>query len=113
MMGFTSFNPSYNLPSRQRVDLLVPQVSRYDRDRDRVGSGGFAEVNDQGAGPLLLSAGCQHEDADVLVLIDQLEDLVGQAAFADNALRRDAGNAIGARRIAVEHRVGLLVRLGA
>ena len=40
-------------------------------------AGRLGQLGDQRAGALLAGAGSQHQDADILVLVDQLEDLLG------------------------------------
>ena len=47
------------------------------------------ESRDQRSGTFLFGAGREHEDRDVLVLLDQLDDLLGPAAFANDQLRLD------------------------
>jgi hypothetical protein len=75
----------------------------HDRDRDRDKSPAFLpRLATSGPGPFLAGSGRQHQDGDVLVLLDQLEDFLGGIALADHPLRRDAGDAIGARRERVE-----------
>ena len=44
----------------------------------------LGQVGNQRAGALFAGAGCEHEDADIGVLVDQLDDFFGGVAFADN-----------------------------
>src|SRR5436190_1386143 len=98
---------------RHRIQVFVAQVAGHDGDRDRKGAGGLDQARDQRAGALLAGAGGKNQRRDLLVLVDQLEHLVGLVAFADHPLGLGAGDAARARRVAVEHAVGLLVRLRA
>ena len=75
-----------------RVDVLVAQMARHERYRDRESAGGLGKVGDQWAWPFLPGAGREHKDADVGVFVDQLDDLFGRIAFANDAVWRDARN---------------------
>ena len=73
----------------------------------------LARLATSGPGAFLAGGGGQDQDGDVLVLLDQLEQFLRLLAFADHPLRHDAGDARGARGVAVEHGVGLLMRFRA
>ena len=66
-----------------------------------------------GPGPSDSRARGQNEDEYVLVLIDQLENFLRLVAFAHHAFGGDAGNAVGARGVFAELRIGFFVRLRA
>ena len=66
----------------------------------------LARLETSGPGPSLPVPAAKHQDADVGVLVDQLDDLLGRVAFADHAVGRDAGDVLGARGELVERRVG-------
>ncbi len=68
-------------------------MARHDGDRDRVVAGVGGNARDQRPGAFLAGARGQHQDRDILVFLDQLEDFLGGVAFADRAFRRDAGDA--------------------
>src|SRR3712207_2454907 len=77
--------------TRQCVDLLVRKAARHDDDGDREGGGGAtAQGRDQGARAFLAAAGAEHQEGDVLVLLNQLHDLVRPGADADDLLGLDA-----------------------
>src|SRR5262245_29780557 len=97
-------------PSRHGVQFFVRQMAGHDGDGNRIGAGRLGEAGDQRARPFLAGAGGQHQDGDVLVLFDQLEDLFGHVAFADRPLRRQAGDAVGAAGELVERGIRRLVR---
>ncbi len=58
----------------------------------------LAEARDQRAGSFAFKPGGQHQHGDIVVLLDHVEDLLRWLALADHAFRRDAGDAVGARR---------------
>ena len=66
----------------------------------------LARLVTSGPGPSLRGAGGQHQDADIGVLVDQLDDLLGRVALADHPVGRDAGDFLGARGELVERRIG-------
>src|ERR1044072_8643888 len=109
-----SFAPrtSMRRPLRQRVEILVTQMPRHDRHGNRIGADRLPEARDQRPRPLLAGPSGEHQDRDVLILVDQLEDLLGGIAVADHAVRRDAGNAVGAAGEGVGLLVGSLMRCG-
>src|SRR5438270_1140536 len=87
---------------RQRVEVLIAEMAGNDRDRDRIAARILAEAPDQRSRAFFAGSRRQHQDRYVLVLVYQLEDFLRRVAVADQALRRDAGNAVGARRELVE-----------
>src|SRR6186997_168636 len=91
---------------RQSVEVLVAQVSRHDRDRDRIITGGLSQAGDQRAGAVLAGSCSQHEDRNVFILINHLENFLRRLAIPDHALWRDACDAVGAACELIE----LLVR---
>ena len=66
--------PGWRRLSGPRVDIFVAQMARHDRHRDRERAGGLRQIGHQRAGAFLAGAGGQHQDADVGVLLDQLDD---------------------------------------
>src|ERR1043166_1044034 len=91
--------------SGQRVEVLVAQIPRNDRDRDRIISGVLADARDERTGTLLAGSRGQHQRRDVLVLVDEFQDFGRLLAVAHDALGRNAGDAVGARRELIEDRV--------
>src|SRR3954453_18100584 len=83
---------------RQRVEVLVAEVSGHDRDRNWIIARGLTETRHQRPRTLLAGSSRQHQDRDVLIVLDDLEDFRGLLAVPDYALRRDARDAIGTRR---------------
>src|SRR5882757_10505338 len=100
-------------PSRQGVQIRVAEVPRHDRDRNREVAGSLADTGYQRSRPVLPGGGGEHQDGDVLVVLDQVEHLLCLLAFADYALWHDPGDAGRAGGVAVEHRIRLLMRLRA
>src|SRR6185436_16732378 len=73
-----------SLFSRDRGDSLVVEVSGDDGDRYREGARRLTgEGGDQRAGAFLVGARGEHEDGDVLVVLDQLHQLLGALPLAD------------------------------
>ena len=72
-----------------------------------------ASVVTSGPGPFLVGAGGEDEDGDVLVLLDQLDDLLGAHALADHLLRLDVGLLADEVGHLAERVLGLIDRLGA
>src|SRR5215212_4266166 len=101
-----SFEPATSMRLRQRVEILVAQMPRHHRDRNRIIARRLSEARHQRSRSFLAGSSRQHQDRDVLVFVDQLEDLLGGIAVADHALGRNTGHAVGARCEFVE----LLVR---
>ena len=66
-----------------------------------------------GPGPSGAGIGGQHQQRDIGVLVDDVEDLLGRIALADHPFRGDRGDAIGAAGGAIERGIGILMRLGA
>src|SRR4029450_7058562 len=79
--------------SRHRIELLVGEVAGHDGDRNGKLAGVLADAGDERSRPLLAGRGRQHQDGDVLVVLDEIEDLLRLLALANHALRHDAGAA--------------------
>src|SRR5262245_2975147 len=71
--------------SRHRIELLVGEVAGHDGDRDGKLAGALADAGDERSRPLLAGRGRQHQDGDVLVVLDEIEDLLRFLALADHA----------------------------
>src|SRR5215467_326532 len=100
--------------STHRINLFVVQLPRHDRHRNRKGAGGAAhEMGDQRPWPFGADAGGEHQHGDIFVFLDKLENFLGHLAFADHALRRNAGDAVRTRRKGCQPGVGFLMGLGA
>ena len=88
-------------------------MAGHDGDRNLKIPGGAADGGDKRTWPLGVGAGPEHEDKNILLLVDQLQDLFRRVAFAHHALRRNAGDRAGAGRVFRKLRVGFLARLRA
>src|ERR1051325_11107634 len=77
-----------------------------DGDRDREGAGTLADMGHQRPGALIAGARGEHQDADVRVLVDQLENLFGGDALADHALGHERGTLLHPLGVFVERLVG-------
>src|SRR6476620_11512802 len=71
------------------VNIFVAAMAWNDRHRDWEGAGGLGQVGDERPGPVLAGAGCQHEDADIGVLVNQLDDFLCRIAFTDHPIGCD------------------------
>src|SRR3954464_1436749 len=77
--------------TRERVDLLVAEPAGHDHDRDREGRGGLAgDRRHERPRPFRPGAGGEHQEGDVLVGLDHLDDLLGLGADPDHLLGVDA-----------------------
>src|SRR5215831_3529763 len=74
------------------VNIVVAQMARNNCHRDRECASGLGQVGDEWPGALLAGARGEHEDADVGVLVDQLDDFFRRIAFADHPVGCDASD---------------------
>src|SRR5262249_35724655 len=95
--------------SRHRVEVLVAEVAGHDGDRNWKIARVLADAGHEWARPFLACSGGQHQDGDVLVVLDEIEDFLRFLPLPDHALRHDPGDAGRTRRKAVEHRIRLLI----
>src|SRR5215212_3756025 len=73
--------------TRERVDLLVAEPAGHDHDRDREGRGGLSgDRRHERPRPFRPGAGGEHQEGDVLVGLDHLDDLLGLGADPDHLL---------------------------
>src|SRR6478609_2609028 len=94
------------------VDIFVAQMARNDRHRDREVAGGLGQIGDEGPRAVLAGAGSQHEDADIGVLVNQLDDFLCRIAFTDHPIACDPCDLFRPRGELVEGGICRLLLLG-
>src|SRR5947209_4449431 len=99
--------------SRHCVQILIAQVPRHDCDRDRKLAGGPAYARNERTRSFRSQSGGEHEQRNILIIFDQLQQFLGLVALADNALRHHSRNGGGTGSMPIQHGIGFLVGLRA
>src|SRR5215207_945836 len=92
------------------VEIFVAQFARNDSNWNGVGARRLGEAGYQRPRAVLAGTGGQDEQRDVVVLLDQLEDLLGDVALADDLLRCDSGNVARTRGGLRQHGARFILR---